>query len=226
MLRTALLVSVTLLAASPVQAQQQLPPVEQANAPALRVNCERLVRSLTALQAQLPGPAQEVLQKALRQTGKDSEVIEEAQRLLDPQCLVGIHINPESRVKAGRGPAPATLVQDGWTTFLIKVHNEAGVTQALRVASPHLIDTGERSKEQWLQAEIHKHSPMPDRLTGHELEYVIIRLKATEPGKREARLSFDVAQGNQDLGFRAEVPILFTVQPAAKPGQAAPGGRK
>jgi hypothetical protein len=37
-------------------------------------------------------------------------------------------------------------------------------------------------------------------------------LTALEAGKREATLNFDVGQGTQDLGFRAEVPILFHVK--------------
>jgi hypothetical protein len=40
-----------------------------------------------------------------------------------------------------------------------------------------------------------------------------VRLAAHEAGKREATLKFDVGQGTQDLGFRAEVPVLFTVRP-------------
>ena len=35
-------------------------------------------------------------------------------------------------------------------------------------------------------------------------------------GKREATVGFDIGQGTQDLGFRAEVPILFTVRPAKR----------
>ena len=53
------------------------------------------------------------------------------QEVLDQHCLVGVHINPESRVKAMQGPAPAALVQNGWRVFLVKVHNEAGVTAEL-----------------------------------------------------------------------------------------------
>jgi hypothetical protein len=41
---------------------------------------------------------------------------------------------------------------------------------------------------------------------------VLLRLKALEAGKREATLKFDAGQGTQDLGFRAEVPVLFTVR--------------
>ena len=34
--------------------------------------------------------------------------------------------------------------------------------------------------------------------------------------KREGKLTFDVGQGSQDLGFRSEVDILFTITPSAK----------
>ena len=57
------------------------------------------------------------------------------QAILDPYCLAMVDINPEARVKVLRGPAKARLVQGGWTSFLIKVHNDAGVTAALEVES-------------------------------------------------------------------------------------------
>src|SRR5690606_37536498 len=37
-----------------------------------------------------------------------------------------------------------------------------------------------------------------------------------EAGKREATVSFDIGQGTQDLGFRAEAPVLFEVKPAVR----------
>jgi hypothetical protein len=40
----------------------------------------------------------------------------------------------------------------------------------------------------------------------------VLRLTAREGGKREATFRFDVGQGTQDLGFRGEVPVLFTVR--------------
>ena len=48
-------------------------------------------------------------------------------------------------------------------------------------------------------------------LGGQKLEYAVLTLRAEESGKREATLKFDAGQGTQDLGFRAEVPILFRV---------------
>ena len=40
-----------------------------------------------------------------------------------------------------------------------------------------------------------------------------MQLYSRDPGQREATLTFDVGQGTQDLGYRNEVPILFTIRP-------------
>src|SRR5205085_11269225 len=63
--------------------------------------------------------------------------ITEMQKILDRHCLVGVNINPESRVKVEEGPAAPELVEQGWRTFLVKVHNEAGITPVLAVDSPN-----------------------------------------------------------------------------------------
>ena len=48
------------------------------------------------------------------------------------------------------------------------------------------------------------------------LEYRIIELFSRDRGQREAKLSFDVGQGTQDLGFRSEVNILFRCRPCVQ----------
>ena len=57
--------------------------------------------------------------------------VRKIQEVLDPLCLVGVEINPESRVKVQAGAAPKELMEQGWRTFLVKVHNLAGVTAPL-----------------------------------------------------------------------------------------------
>ncbi|MSU36797.1 MAG: hypothetical protein EXS36_17205 [Pedosphaera sp.] len=70
--------------------------------------------------------------------GKDAAAASEAiQKILDLYCLVGVNINPESRVKVVQGPAKVELVEQGWRQFLVKVHNEAGMTAELRPVSPN-----------------------------------------------------------------------------------------
>jgi hypothetical protein len=194
-----------------------LPLVEKGDVAALRANCARLLQALEASGAPLPVATQQGLRAALQPEVQDSAARERIQQLLDPYCLIGVNINPESRVKATRGPAEAHLVQLQDTVVLIKVHNEAGVTQRLTLTSPHLVDAdGNAGEERWLAASIHHNPPMPEKLTGHELEYLLLVLSSRVAGKREARLVFDVGQGTQDLGFRAEVPVLFTIK-ARKP---------
>ena len=57
--------------------------------------------------------------------------------------------------------------------------------------------------------------PMTAELSGLRVEYAVALLYGSEAGKREATIAFDVGEGTQDLGFRAEVPVLFDVRPAA-----------
>jgi hypothetical protein len=141
-----------------------------------------------------------------------AEFGEKVQKLLDPYCLVGVSINPESRVKAARGPWEAALVRGRERFVLVRVQNDAGVTQGLKVAGEQLRTAKEAGKGRWLEASIDVQKPLENKLTGQKLDYVVLRLKAHEAGKREAVLKFDVGQGTQDLGFRAEVPILFSVK--------------
>jgi len=51
-------------------------------------------------------------------------------------------------------------------------------------------------------------------LGGLEVEYRIIQLHSRDAGRREAKFSFDVGQGTQDIGFRNEVDLLFRCLPA------------
>src|SRR5687767_11923126 len=53
------------------------------------------------------------------------------QVILDPHCLFGVTINPESRVKVAQGAANPEVVEQGWRRFLVKVQNESGSTAPL-----------------------------------------------------------------------------------------------
>ena len=56
--------------------------------------------------------------------------------------------------------------------------------------------------------------PLKRTLSGLSLEYRIIQIYSRDAGKREAKISFNVGQGTQDLGFRSDVDILFQCEPA------------
>lgn len=193
-----------------VSAQSPLPKVDDVQAGPLRRQCERLREVFR-------GTMKENDYRALGRLARMNDPItadfgDVVQKTLDPHCLIGVTINPESRVKAARGPRKAELVRGQEMLVLIKLQNDAGVTQGLKVSGAQLIAKKEGEDGRWLEASIYDQKPLADKLSGERLEYVVLRLKAHEAGKREATLKFDVGQGTQDLGFRAEVPILFTIK--------------
>jgi hypothetical protein len=194
--------------AGSAEEQAALPVVADVDFQDLSKQCRRLLDGMEALKGPLaPGKARAL--QALLKGGKDPETAaREIQKLLDPLCLVAVSINPESRVKAARGPGRAELVCNQENVVLVKIHNEAGVTHALKVSSPG----GNSPGEGWLKPEVYAGPREAGGLSGQKVEYVLLRLSAREAGKREATLKFDVGQGTQDLGFRAEVPILFRVR--------------
>jgi hypothetical protein len=85
------------------------------------------------------------------------------------------------------------------------------VTHPLAVTGLHLREQGKPAEGRWLSAAVIA-TGKESKLSGTRLEYVLLRLTAHEAGKREAAFKFDVGQGSQDLGFRAEVPVLFKVR--------------
>jgi hypothetical protein len=196
---------------------QTLEPVAVEGQP-LANNVKRLLEALESLGA----PLQQEKQTALRAAIKDRDATK-LQKLLDPLVLVVVSLSPEARVKAKRGPVHVQLQQGGYTPLIIKVLNESTVTKPLRISSPQAgpifsggaaRNKGKPSKNYFLDVEMVTKQPMTEKLSGLEVEYAIALIHSSEAGKREVVLGFDVGQGTQDLGFRAEVPILFNILPA------------
>jgi len=197
----------------------------------LAANIARLDQALEYLGAPLPAE----VRTAIKRTGqaRDANALQE---LLDPRVLIIVQINPEARVKIVRGLANADLQQAGYTPVLVKVVNEGGVTGRLRIGSPqsgpvyagmselsgnrmqqqHLRvnENVDKRTDRFLDLEMFTAAPMTPMLSGLQVEYAIALLYSSEAGRREASISFDVGQGTQDLGFRAEIPVLFNVRPA------------
>jgi hypothetical protein len=203
----------------PADAQPALPIIDDVPWRPLRAQCSSLLKALDEAHASLPAETVRRLQALLDAETKNPETaIRTVQELLDPHCLIAVSINPESRVKATRGPGFVGLRQDQPMLVLIKVHNDAGVTHRLRVSGPELRHGRESGAGRWLQTDLVTEPPFGAELSGQRVEYRLLRLTPRESGKREATFQFDVGQGTQDLGFRAEVPILFSVHPPRRDG--------
>ena len=208
-------------------AAEALPVVRDVEFQPLRAGVRRVVQALDqVLGAPLSSKQQAELNAALQSKDAD-KAIAAIQKVLDPLCLAGVNVNPESRVKVVRGPAAAKLMQHGWRVFLVKVHNEAGVTAPLRCLSPNATEPTRSSnqpdpkvpadrttRDRWLAIQMHDKQPLNRTLSGLKLEYRVIALYSRDAGKREAKLMFDVGQGTQDLGFRNELNVLFQAEPA------------
>lgn len=210
-----------------------LPLVNEVDWQPFTASVRRLTDAMEHLGAPLSTADKSSLTAAL-QEGEGYEGIEKAQQILDKYCLLGVNINPESRVKVAYGPAKPVLDEQGWRVFLIKVHNEAGVTAELQAVSPNAQSLYEggwpnaasdrffRNKdgvtrdprELWLELSMFNTQPLRRTLSGLNLEYRILQLFSRDAGKREAKILFSVGQGTQDLGFRNEADVLFDCKPA------------
>ena len=191
---------------------------------------QRLIEALDYLGSPLSEADLSAIREALV-SDDHKQAVDTIQKSLDSYCLVGVNINPESRVKVEEGSANKELMQHGWRTFLVKIHNEAGVTAPLAAESANAAPLYKRSggspepemtvpksdiPHRFLDIEVYSNPPLKASLSGLELEYRIIQLYSRDSGKREAMLGFNVGQGTQDIGFRNAVPILFHCMPAVK----------
>ena len=194
----------------------------------LEANVKRVVQALQLAGSPLGAESLKRLDE-LSTSADDPKVIRELQQLLDKLCLVVVNINPESRVKVAMGAAQPTLDQRGWTNFLIKVVNEAGVTAPLNClspqaepmvkrssssANPKIVISPADSNRRWLDIAMVTSQPLTATLSGLAVEYRLLQLYSRDAGPREATLSMHVGQGTQDLGFRSEIPILFQCRPS------------
>jgi hypothetical protein len=192
----------------------------------------RLIEALEVVGAPLKVEDQKALETAFANTDANQS-LRKIQEVLDLYCLIGVTINPESRVSVVEGPVKKVLLHHGWRTFLVKVQNQARITPELKPESPNsaplymrghgsrerpqtvekLVPPGEGS-QRFLDITMFDKQPLRKSLSGLGLEYRIILLYSRDSGEREVKIGFHVGQGTQDLGFRNTVPILFRCVPA------------
>src|SRR6185369_16472 len=94
---------------------------------------ERLVETLDFLGAPISTIDKKNIETIIAKNSE--EAITDLQNILDSYTLFQVEVNPESRVKVKQGLAKPALQQYGWSTFLIKAENQAGITAILEVLS-------------------------------------------------------------------------------------------
>ncbi|HEX8424615.1 MAG TPA: CehA/McbA family metallohydrolase [Pyrinomonadaceae bacterium] len=203
----------------------------------LAAQVRRLVEALEYLGEPFSAAERAALERA-SESEDAARALAAIREVLDARSLFFVEISPESRVRVTRGRAEAVLVEKGWRSFLVRVRNEAGVTAQLKAASPNALPVYARGqntdipggfsldprptqrikpsevRDRWLDLAMFDKQPLEPRLSGLLHEYRIIQLYSRDRGRREARVSFNVGQGSQDIGFRNDVPILFNCLPS------------
>ncbi|WP_263416411.1 CehA/McbA family metallohydrolase [Terriglobus albidus] len=203
--------------------------------PAFQPFREQTLRLLTALESiGVPLSESGVIRSTLQEANVQASALEKVITLLDRHVLLQVTINPEMRLAVARGNALAELVQGGWRTFLVKVFNNAATTATLKIKSPQGAPVGRHSslaiegvhdftngavdeveaRARWIAVDTFDSPPMTPALSGLSLEYRILQLYSRDAGDREATLQADAGYGEQDLGYRSSVPILFHCTPA------------
>src|SRR5947208_12082890 len=211
----------------PVQPSQRVPQPPVALQP-LAQHARRVETTLGYLGQPLAPVDHKLIDDAMA-VSDEEEGGRQIQTALDKYALAIVRINPESRVSVDPGPAAPELVEGGTRVFLVKVLNEAGVTAPLRVESPNSGDvfiksnglpapahtlTTREIRERWASISLYNRPPMPRRLSGLAVEYVILEIFSRDSGQRSAQIAFNVGQGTQDVGFRNDISILFAALPA------------
>ena len=227
-----LLIGIMVLLAASGTPAQDLYPVNGVEVQPLMAQAERLIQALTALGSPLASDDAKKIQ-AVSYAPHNEEAAQRIQAILDPYCLAMVHINPETRVKVLRGPAPAQLVQSGWSSFLVKVHNESGTKAALNAVSPQAEPALHISKEEaypldenlltpgqvanrFVELAMYRARPLSSTLSGLTLEYQVVQIYTNAVGPREVQLSFNAGTGTEDLGFRNALHVLFECAPSVK----------
>lgn len=213
----------------------KLPLITDVEQQPLIASVNRLIDALSMAGAPIAKDDLEALEKAMKIADPIASV-KDIQTVLDKYVLAAVTINAESRVSVEEGPVNKELIEKGWRTFLIKVENLAHINPALKITSPNSLEVYKIGKyprqrpltdnpiaisevdikNRFLDLELIRRKPMKTRLSGLGLEYQILQLSSRDPGRKEAKLIFDVGQGTQDLGFRSEASILFHCKPAKK----------
>ncbi|HXJ55917.1 MAG TPA: CehA/McbA family metallohydrolase [Verrucomicrobiae bacterium] len=211
-------------------AAASLPIVSGVEWQPLAAQVQRLVQAATLIGEPFSDADRERIDAALKE--QDAAKL---QAVLDGRCLFGVQLGADQSVKVMPGPAKPELVEQGWRSFLVKVHNEAGATAALQAVSRNALAVWERESRRdntpsgavyrdssaeanpgqlWLDLSMFDKQPLRDTLSGLALEYRIVQLFSRDSGRRTGKVGFRLGQTKPESGPRSEVELAFDCLPA------------
>jgi hypothetical protein len=112
-----------------------VPMVDDVPKQPLAVHVNRVLDALNFIGRPVGEEDRARIQQALQLP--DAQAVRAIQEVADQQALVAVVIDDQRKLEVvPAAAAPEPLVKNGWTTFLVKVINRAGVTEPLDVDSP------------------------------------------------------------------------------------------
>lgn len=197
----------------------------------LIAHTKRLLEALDSLGAPVDHQTRQEMQLAHQKSD-----VNRIEQLLEPLLVATVTINPESRVKVAAGKKSPYLQQAGYVPWIIKVENQGAVKSPIQVTSPQAgpsyagvallsmqrqaqlelraNESKPDSPSRFLHFEWFTNSPMAEIPSGAQSEYAILLVYSSDRGLRDCTLEFSVGTGTQDLGFRAQLPLVIESKPA------------
>jgi hypothetical protein len=179
-----------------VKAQDRaaLPLVKDVERQPLAAMVQRVAAALEFLGVPLSDADRAALDKADKEPDAAAAVAA-IQKVLDPHCLAGVELTSDKEMSATPGQAKGALIEQGWTQFLVKVHNPQGLKGSVRAASPNALrlagSPADDVANRWLDMQWFDQQPLLPTLSGLALEYRIIQLYSRDPGSRKAAISME-----------------------------------
>ena len=161
-----------------------------------------IVAALERSQMKWPADTTRVVQSALNR--EEAGPIHAA---VADQVFLNVFVSPEGRVRVVRGPATAKLSVKTPSLFLIRIENQSGGQQRIKVQGTYF-----GGLDNPFTLSVKQLDQLGPDLIGLPVEYRLIEISGRKAGRHELTITVEAGQGSQDLAFRAEAPVLFNVE--------------
>lgn len=135
--------------------------------------------------------------------------VAQVEEILERYTLLKVVLDGRGAGQVSEGGAVRSLVEQGWRSFLVRVHNPNGLEQALQLTSTSAIAEGDLSTHysmgtemsrailtrlqepvdvgmKWLGSRFFTKKPAAPMLSGLQVEYAILQLYSRDRGRRTA----------------------------------------
>ncbi len=143
----------------------------------------------------------------------NEETVLNIQQILDAYCLTLIKIDGNGNINTSLGNAPMRLYKNGWSSFLVKVINEAGTKDTITVSCPDAKETihnplrvahfdykklkQQQDPSKYMEVQMFHARPLRPELTGLKLEYAVVQLYTNKSGSVNTSLHFNLKGVNE-----------------------------